>query len=239
MDSLASLALATEMPTDSLLNRMPQVRDDFVVSRKMTKHILYMSLFQMVILFIFLFGGEYMIPERPEYRYNHLRPMAGLEPDESNIYVFPGRLYYLDGSELYKAVLFTDEINEASSRHMTFIFNLFVWLQIINMLAARKIHDEKNICVRFWSNPAFLFIWIMIIVVNWLIIQYTGAFFSLHPAGLSWEQHLLCIAVSCSVLIFNFILKLLPDDISPKLGKDSVDDRRLAAKRAGLDVWQA
>lgn len=45
MDSLASLALATELPRPELLERPPQVRDDFVVSRKMTKHILYMSLF--------------------------------------------------------------------------------------------------------------------------------------------------------------------------------------------------
>jgi len=32
----------------------------------MGKHILYMSLFQMVILFIFLFNGEYMIMEPDE-----------------------------------------------------------------------------------------------------------------------------------------------------------------------------
>lgn len=73
-----------------------------------------------------------------------------------------------------------------SSRHMTFIFNLFIWLQIINMLAARKIHDEINICKGFFDNIAFLIIWVIIIVVNFLIIQYTGDFFSLHPTGLAW-----------------------------------------------------
>lgn len=74
MDSLASLALATELPRPELLDRPPQVRDDYIVSRKMTKHIIYMSLFQMVILFIFLFGGEYMIMEPNEgLRYNYFR----------------------------------------------------------------------------------------------------------------------------------------------------------------------
>lgn len=73
MDSLASLALATEMPKPYLLKRPPQNRDDFVVSRKMTKHILYMSLFQMVILFVYIFAGEYLIPEEEEFRYNDLR----------------------------------------------------------------------------------------------------------------------------------------------------------------------
>lgn len=38
--------------------------------------------------------------------------------------------------------------------------------------------------------------------------------------------------MSLSVLIANFVLKLLPDDIAPKMGKDSVDDRRIAAKAA-------
>merc|ERR1712060_681886 len=70
MDSLASLALATELPRPELLERPPQVRDDYIVSRKMTKHIIYMSLFQMVILF----GGEYMIMEPNEdLRYNSFR----------------------------------------------------------------------------------------------------------------------------------------------------------------------
>lgn len=70
---------------------------------------------------------------------------------------------------------------------MTFIFNLFIWLQIINMIASRKIHDEKNICKGFFDNIAFLVIWIIIVAVNFLIIQYSGAFFSLHPAGQSWQ----------------------------------------------------
>jgi len=112
MDSLASLALATELPRPDLLERPPQVRDDFVVSRKMTKHILYMSLFQMVVLFIFLFGGEYMIPEPiEELRFQELRPLVGLEIDLDNKNVFPGRLYKINGDELYKAIKETDLVD--------------------------------------------------------------------------------------------------------------------------------
>jgi len=236
MDSLASLALATELPRPDLLNRMPQSKDDFVVSRKMGKHILYMSLFQMVILFIFLFGGEHLIMEPDEeLRFNQYRPLIGHEPSDK---VFPGRLYGVDGVKLYKEVLDLEGIDGDASRHMTFIFNLFIWLQIVNMIAARKIHDELNICAYFFGNPAFVIIWIIIVGVNFLIIQYTGAFFQLHPKGLSWEQHVLCIVVSLSVLICNFILKLLPDDVAFKIGKDSVDDRRLAAKAAAAAAAQ-
>ena len=40
----------------------------------------------------------------------------------------------------------------------------------------------------------------------------------------------MCIGVSLSVLIFNATLKCLPDDVAPRIGNDSVDDRRLEAK---------
>jgi magnesium-transporting ATPase (P-type) len=66
MDSLASLALATEQPKPELLLRMPLKKTDFIVTRKMGKHIIWMSIFQMTVLFIFLFAGEYIIPESNE-----------------------------------------------------------------------------------------------------------------------------------------------------------------------------
>ena len=113
---------------------------------------------------------------------------------------------------------------------MTFIFNLFIWLQIVNMIAARKIHDEVNLCKGFFDNPMFLVIWVIIVAVNFLIIQFTGPFFSLHPKGLSWEQHVLCIGVSLSVLFVNALLKFLPDDVAPMLGKDSVDAVRTSMR---------
>jgi Ca2+ transporting ATPase len=39
MDTLASLALATEPPTEELLNRKPHNRYEYIISRKMVKHI--------------------------------------------------------------------------------------------------------------------------------------------------------------------------------------------------------
>ena len=98
------------------------------------------------------------------------------------------------------------------------------------MIAARKIPDEVNLCTDFWGNPMFLVIWVIIVGVNFLIIQFTGPFFKLHPKGLSWEQHVLCIGVSLTVLLCNLLLKFLPDDVAPLLGKDSVDAVRVAMR---------
>jgi Ca2+ transporting ATPase len=39
MDSLASLALATELPVDELLHRPPYRKHEYIISKKMVKHI--------------------------------------------------------------------------------------------------------------------------------------------------------------------------------------------------------
>jgi hypothetical protein len=39
-------------------------------------------------------------------------------------------------------------------------------------------------------------------------------------------------AIAVTILIVDQVLKALPDDIAPKIGQDSVDERRLAAKKS-------
>lgn len=63
MDSLASLALATEEPKEDLLERPPYRKKEYIISQKMVKHILGMSIFQAIILFVFVFGAPSFMPE--------------------------------------------------------------------------------------------------------------------------------------------------------------------------------
>lgn len=58
MDTLASLALATEVPTPDLLLRKPYGRTKPLISRTMMKNILGQALYQLVIIFGLLFVGE-------------------------------------------------------------------------------------------------------------------------------------------------------------------------------------
>jgi len=44
MDTLASLALATESPTEQLLYRKPHSRNEYFLTRKMIKHIVAQAL---------------------------------------------------------------------------------------------------------------------------------------------------------------------------------------------------
>ncbi|XP_012724752.2 plasma membrane calcium-transporting ATPase 2 isoform X1 [Fundulus heteroclitus] len=58
MDTFASLALATEPPTESLLKRKPYGRNKPLISSTMTKNILGHAVYQLIIIFTLLFVGE-------------------------------------------------------------------------------------------------------------------------------------------------------------------------------------
>jgi Ca2+ transporting ATPase len=57
MDTLASLALATEPPTEDLLNRKPYGRTKALISRTMMKNIIGHAIYQIAIIFTILFAG--------------------------------------------------------------------------------------------------------------------------------------------------------------------------------------
>ena len=57
MDSLASLALATDPPSEKLLENPPIRKDEYIVTRKMVKHILGQSVYQCMVTFVIIFAG--------------------------------------------------------------------------------------------------------------------------------------------------------------------------------------
>jgi hypothetical protein len=122
MDSLAALALATENPRDELLKRNPQNRNDYLVSRRMVKHIMYGSIWQSLILMVFAFFSEYTVVETDQYwRYDWQKEFSQItEADNVGDYnavelayndnwntrgnqwaVYPGRDFDWNGEPLY------------------------------------------------------------------------------------------------------------------------------------------
>lgn len=57
-DTLASLSLATELPTDELLKRKPYSRHQSILSMSMLFNILVHSVYQLIVLLFFLFAGD-------------------------------------------------------------------------------------------------------------------------------------------------------------------------------------
>ena len=141
MDTLASLALATEDPDENLLKRGPHSRDEYIISKTMLKHIIGQSIYQLIIMMILVFAGEFIIPEyvdsldsgvfaaHPEYKW-HNGVIGGT--------VRSGRLYMINGNPDYQDIFTATDV---SSRHFTFIFNAFVMMQVFNFLNARKLHE--------------------------------------------------------------------------------------------------
>lgn len=139
MDSLASLALATETPKDELLKRPPYRKKEYIVNRKMIKHIMCMAVFQTAVLFAIIFAGFRFFPEGVEGAHNCAKgvgdPEIGLtcaqvatHPVEKYrkwpyTYVMNGMVRDLDGEEVYEPFR-----NFTPSRHLTIVFNVFVLL---------------------------------------------------------------------------------------------------------------
>jgi Ca2+ transporting ATPase len=66
MDTLASLALATEPPTEELLKRQPHKRDEYIISKTMFKHIIAQAIYQFIVMMLLVFLGDQFIPEYPD-----------------------------------------------------------------------------------------------------------------------------------------------------------------------------
>jgi calcium-translocating P-type ATPase len=60
MDSFASLALATEDPTDKLLDRKPYSRDASILTPMMLLNIFSQAIFQIIVLTVIIFYGDYL-----------------------------------------------------------------------------------------------------------------------------------------------------------------------------------
>ena len=122
-----------------------------------------------------------------------------------------GRIYKIQGSDydygnLYKTF---------PSRHFTIVYNTFVMLQIFNFLNARKIFDEINIFDKFFSNPLFLLIVLMILFFQFIIVSFTGIAFNMYTAsgigGLNVQQWFICIGFGAIALPWSIMTRLIPD----------------------------
>lgn len=236
MDSLASLALATELPKDDLLQRPPYRKREYIISKKMMKHILGQAFFQAVVLFVFVFAGPQFVPEGVEgpgntdVKVGLTEEMVKAHPIEeyaqwTGEYVMSGMLKDFDGNYVYSVYE-----TVTPSRHLSVVFNLFVLFQIFNMLAARKINDELNFFSGIFTNFMFMSVWVIIVIGQVLITQFGSKAMKVHIRGLTLNQWIICLIVSAFSLVWNFILKFVPDGLFPQMG-DETEEEVEASKR--------
>lgn len=63
MDTLGSLALATEPPTEKLLYRKPHDRNEYMITKKMFKLIAGTAIIMVAVVLIIVFIGDTFLPE--------------------------------------------------------------------------------------------------------------------------------------------------------------------------------
>ena len=135
----------------------------------MVKHILGQAIFQSIIILVVLFGSKTFIPEEfcdnhPIYRgkvggdycdtptveliklqdiqksleFENPGYLQDLQDNwnSGKFYILLGILQDTEQRPIYRSFEKT-----TPSRHLTIVFNMFVFMQILNMICARKIHD--------------------------------------------------------------------------------------------------
>jgi Ca2+ transporting ATPase len=236
MDSLGSLALATEPPHENLLNRMPYKRKESIISNKMWKHILCQGFFELGLLLFLYIYGPYFIKEDEPYRLAESRVIErcyGLIPGGGK--AADGSFYIIHGSSSYWPET-TSRIPEAnlfhcggyfrrgnlktafklyehtyhSTSHMTIVFNTFVFYTLFNQVNARVIDDGLNILYRIHKNLLFIAICAIEMGLQALLVQFGSPAFQTSFHGLTGSQWGICLGFGATTFIVNFIVKFIP-----------------------------
>ena len=252
MDSLGSLALATEPPYDELLHRQPTKKNESIINGKMWKHILFQSIIQLLLLVFLYLYAPYFIPEDNyvrlaenrliEYCYGALpgktkveNIIFGIDPKWSNEYNLKGKKEFCGnyGEKQDLSMAYDTYIhNNANSSHMTIIFNVFVIYTLFNQINCRVIDDNFNIFVRIGNNIFFPIITLSELVLQIFLIQFGGDAFKCSESGLSLMQWIISIGFSLFTFILSFIIKIIPIDVCIQ---NILDNASRGNKVAGID----
>ena len=234
MDSLGSLALATEPPYEELLKREPTKRKESIINGRMWKHICLQSLIQIIILLILYLIAPTFVKEQDLERLAEnkiINYCYGKMPGESE----PDYIIFGTESSWSNKVKLRTDINKdycglyssrqslsvaykeysnsnGGSVHMTMIFNVFVIYTLFNQINCRMIDDSFNIFKRIGRSLLFPLITLVEMGLQVLIVCLGKSIFNVANNGLTGEQWGICFGFSAITFVVSIIGKLLPID---------------------------
>ena len=232
MDSLGSLALATEPPYEELLQRVPTKRNESIINGKMWKHITIQSLIQIVILLILYLFAPKFIGERDLIRLaenNLIYYCYGTLPGNTNpkniIYgtesSWDNNIRILKTIDTEECGGFANKLNlnlayqeycnsNGASSHMTIIFNVFVYYTLFNQINCRVIDDSFNIFVRMNKSLLFPLICFLEMGLQAIIIEFGNEALHVVERGLTINQWGFSFLFSCITFFISIIVKIIP-----------------------------
>ena len=186
-NSLAALAMSTENPSESVLDRQPHGRSKPLMTRAMLRNILGHAIYQVSVVFFFIWG---------------LPLASGIpcgRPD-----CLPPRV---DGCQIFDQACYCAAPANFSV-HYTMIFNVFVFTTLFNVINMRILGSRRNVFQGILNNAAF---WLAVgsaCIAQVLLIQYGATAFNTTPISpLQWA---ICLAFALGTLFWHQVVLSLP-----------------------------
>ncbi|KAJ3234549.1 plasma membrane calcium [Chytriomyces hyalinus] len=188
MDTFAALALATELPTNELLQRPPESKKAPLISFAMWKMILGQAFLQIAVNLILLFAGPQFLG------FKELVAAGGINGANTTNPIV------VHQKEVLKSI----------------IFNSFVMLQLFSLVNSRRKDSNIQVLSGIIRNPPFYCIFIGIAAAQAVIVEFGGiAFQTVHLTALQW---LVCIIAGSLTLPWGVVIRLIPNDFFKSLG---------------------
>ena len=235
MDSLGSLALATEPPYEELLKRTPTKRNESIISGKMWKHIGIQSIIQITILLILYLVAPKFIREKDLIRlaenqliYYCYGTLPGNTNPKNIIYgtesSWDNNIRLLKTIDTEECGGFANRINlnlayqeyyksNGASSHMTILFNVFVYYTLFNQINCRVIDDSFNIFIRMNKSLLFPLICLLEMGLQAIIIEFGNEALHVVERGLTLNQWGYSLLFSSFTFFISIIVKLIPLEI--------------------------
>ena len=232
MDSLGSLALATEPPYEELLQRTPTKRTESILNGKMWKHIIIQSCIQIAILLILYLVAPKFIREKDLIRlaenyliYYCYGTLPGNTDPKNIIYgtesSWDNNIRILKTIDNEECGGFSNRINlnlayqeyynsNGASTHMTILFNVFVYYTLFNQINCRVIDDSFNIFVRMNKSLLFPLICFVEMALQAIIIEFGNEALHVVERGLTSNQWGFTLLFSCITFFISIIVKIIP-----------------------------
>ena len=230
MDSLASVALASEPPTDALLERMPYGKKRPMITKIMWYNMLGQATYQLIVVMFLLFSRPLIVQS---FNVGQGSDTPHNQAGTTFIRIIFNLSRHADREQRH--------LVETGTDHFTIIFNTFVLMTVFNEFNSRKLQtverlkstfSEWNVFEGIEKNPLFFTVVGCTFVLQYVLVEYTGLFFKVKP--LSLHQWGLCLLFGVGSLPMQFIINtVIVLTYTPESRGASIKDDIRAKHHAG------
>lgn len=207
MDSLASLALASEPPLETLLLKPPVNRTDSMITGQMWANMLGQAGYQITIVLVLLFAGPDILDVQP-----------GHDIDSQD------NVHY---TIIFNSFVWMQLFNEVNCRKLKGERKLVPILSFAHcfelFLNVSGVSSTVNIFEGIMDNPMFYGILIATAILQVLIVQFGSIAFQVSDGGLNLKHWSLSVALGFGSLPYQQILNLVSSQVlseEPKTGEN-------------------